>query len=285
MTADVDYDGGTRRSDLVMRISIAKLAAAALVIAASQGQVHAQSKADPEVAARIAILKDAVKDRKMARDEEAVEAIKHLGASYPKLASADQKKVVRAVTSALTTGRLRPPTRADVYLAASAALGQMGPGGSSQLHKVFTKKRFPNKPEWLFMRVELVRNIGNTKDRKMVKFLCDRISRTAHDKVLLAAGETMTNYADTDQKVREPIVKAMIAKLGALEAAKSMQVLRADTPQSLAILNAGETLELIAAPYNATLKALTHQSFENGNDWQRWYNKNKTKPWRAEKQR
>lgn len=268
-----------------MRTSTATLAATLLIATLPLSPATAQKKADPETAARLATLKLAMKDKKMARDGEAVQALNELGGTFDRLGKTDAKKVVRAVTAAITRGRLRTPDRGDVYIAATAALAKMGPAGAVQMQMVFEKKRFPNKKEWVFMRADLVRNIGKTEDPKMIKFLCDRVSRTAHDQVLLAAGETLANYAEADQKTRDPIVKALISKLGALEAAKSMQVLRADTPQSLAILNAGNTLEVIAAPYNATLAKLTHQRFENGNDWQRWYNKHKNKKWLPSKER
>ena len=55
--------------------------------------------------------------------------------------------------------------------------------------------------------------------------------------------------------------------------------MRADTPQQLGALNAQATLDKITTPFNDTLHKLTHQKFANGHEWQRWYNKNKTKKW------
>lgn len=256
------------------------LVATSLAIGLILATAPAQSTTgDPTNAARLESLEDVMRDREMQKDAEGVQLLGEIGASYAELNKADGKRTVKAVGVVFMVGRLREPDQADLYKAAAAALAKMESAGARQLVKVFESKRIPNKEPWAFMRAELVRRIGETKDPKMIKFLCERIARTPYDEVLLAAGETLANYAEVDQKLRDPIVKGMIGKLGALESAASMTVLRADTPQQLGTLNAKATLDKITAPWNSTLSQLTHEKFANGHEWQHWYNKNKNKKW------
>ena len=262
-----------------MRQTSRTFIATLLVAGLASTAVHAQ-KGDPANAARLASLKDVMKDRKMEKDAQGVQLLGEIGASYDKLNKADRKKAVKAVGAVFSTGKLRSPEKAQIYTAAAAALAKMEKPGAKTLQKIYDSKRIPNKKPWAFMRADLVRRIGDTKDAGMIKFLCDRVSRSSFDEELVAAGATLGNYADLDQKKRNPIVKAMIGKLGALESAASMTVLRADTPQQLGTLNAQETLRKIRDPWNNTLRRLTDHRFDTGHDWQRWYNKNKNKKWK-----
>ncbi len=240
---------------------------------------------EPPIAASLATLEEVMRDPGAARDAEGVVALGELGAAYAELDKAERKKAVTAVASVLAKGKLRLPEQPELYKAAAAALAKMGEAGARQLVKAFEAKRFPNKEEWAPMRAWLVRCIGDTKDPGMIEFLCDQVSRSIYDEVLVAVGEAAASYADLDQRQRAPLVKAMIGKIGELEAAASMAVLRADTPQQLSTQNAKETLDKIAGPWNQSLRQLTQQSFENGTDWQRWYNKNKDKKWTSETER
>ena len=50
-------------------------------------------------------------------------------------------------------------------------------------------------------------------------------------------------------------------------------------PYNFGAEEAQKTLDAILAPWNASLSALTGQEFANGSDWQRWFNKNKSRNW------
>ena len=103
----------------------ATIAAALLATSFSLTPAAAQ-RGDPENAARLDALKTVMKDKKMSRDAEAVQVLGELGADFERLDKSDRKKVVRAVTAVLTSGRLRPPDKSDAYLAATFILTAIG---------------------------------------------------------------------------------------------------------------------------------------------------------------
>jgi hypothetical protein len=261
----------------------AKLALAACAVCAS---VAAQeppppAKPDPEIAASVDRLESAWKDRAMAHDDAAIAELQKLGkAAAAPLYKSDRRLVLSTTTAVLNKGKLRPSDACGIYEAAAEALVSFGADGAKALHTTYTRKRFPKKPEWARMRATLVSNIGKTRDLKMVDFLCERAKRAPEDEVLAAAGEALGNYQDADQKVRKKIVKALIAKLGGVEANASQAVVnQPGQPQNFGPQNAQQTLRAISGKWNASLQKLTGQPLKNGSDWQHWFNKNKTRDW------
>lgn len=239
----------------------------------------AAGKASGSLAERLQQLAAAAGDRAMSQDEEAVRLLGECPAAWVESDAADRKRIVKAVDAALNDGALRSADRTELYRAAIDALGRMEVDGARVLRRTYDRKRFPQKPEWSSMRALLVANIGRTKDRAMIDFLCERAARATEDEELAAAGEALGHHDDLPLAVRRDIVKTMITKYGGIEASASGNVLRADQPQTLDATNAKRTLEAIAGKWNATLAALTHQAFADANAWQRWYNKNKSANW------
>ncbi len=243
--------------------------------------VKKPTKPDPEIAVKIAELEKALKDRKMSLDEGAILIIDELGhRAEGQLYSSDRKKVVKIVSKALTSVRLRPPEKTGLYRSAATALGKAGKNGAKALHAAYTKKYFPMKKEWTHMRANLLLNLGKIADPGMVKFLCDRAGRSFEDEVLAAAGDALGSYKDSDQKVRKEIAKALIIKLGGLEASLANNTINIPgRPQNFSGANVKRTIEVIGPTWNATLTSLTGHSLASGSSWTRWWNKNKRKDW------
>ncbi len=270
------YNAPTMRTSRIIACAAAVGWLAVLPLAAQDG---ACTTPEIDVEQDLDELKAALRDRKMEQDDRAVLAIRRLAEAYDELDSGDQKKVLKAVAKTFTTGKLRPPETA-LYRATADALAAMSDAGARQLMRVHDGKRFPSKPEWLSTRAFLLRKLGETKTDLASDYLTERVAREHQDIELAAAGEALRHFAHVDERKRKEIVKAIVGKLGGLEASASQQAIPdPNSPQYLANAAAQRTLNAVKRPWIETLQALTGESFANGTQWQQWYNKNKSRRW------
>ncbi len=253
------------------------LGAALLLAAATLAQPPAAAP-DPELDKWLARLDDALADKRMQRDADAVLVLQQLAAAYERgLDAPSRRKVANAAASALTKGKLRTPD-APLYPAAATALSRMGGDGAKALQRAYEAKRFPGKPEWAGVRAQLVLNLGRTRDPGAVEFLCERASRDRDDEVMAAAGETLGNYAEANQGVRKTIAKELITKLGEVETTANRPTANPAQP-SLESETASRTLRAIRTKWMTSIARLTGQRFDDGTEAQRWWNKNKERDW------
>ncbi len=249
-------------------------------VAASCGAVRAQDPdapkdGDKEVAAKVAVLKEVVQDKKFARDAEGLEAIdallKKIGAGVgPK----DKQAIVKSLDDVLSSGKLRPPENTGLYVGAAKALGYCGEPGAKVLKEAYTNKRYPEKKPWVPLREHLLRELGRTKDESMVKFLCDEARRSPEPALQAAAGEALGNFEESDEKIRKEIVKELLIKYGELaELASQMG------SANIEAQNARDRLAALSDKWNTTLGKLTRQNLHKFGEWQTWYNKNKNEKW------
>ena len=230
--------------------------------------------ADPDVPAKLKLLKEVGKDKKFARDAEGVGIIDVLMQKQDKgLNAKDQKAIVKGLDALLSKDRLRPADKAQLYMATAEALGRHGSNGAKALKSAYEKKRFPDKPEWVPLREKLLVNVGRTKDEKMVKFLLDEARRSPEAALQAAAGKALGNYGESNQKLRREIVSGLIIKWGSLKEAASQ------LGTNVIAQNARDRLAAVDGPWNDTMKGLTGQDFDTFIKWQAWYNKHKNDKW------
>jgi hypothetical protein len=229
---------------------------------------------DKEVAAQLAVLKEAHADKKFANDARGVEAIdKLLIKTKAGIDPKDQQMVVKALESVLTTGKLRPHDATQLYVGAAHALGYMGADGAKVLKESYAGKRYPDRPEWVPLREQFLKNLGRTKDESMVKYLVDQATRSPEPALMAAAGEALGNFEESKEALRKEVVRDLLVKYGSLsEMANNLGT-------NIEAQNAQERLAAIKGKWNATLGRLTKQNFDAFRDWQSWHNKNKDKPW------
>ena len=231
---------------------------------------------DPEVAAKIKTLKEAVADKKFARDAEAVKLIDELlmklqAGADPK----DQKEVVKAFDFVLNKSpKLRPADNAALYNGVVAALGGCGADGAKALKDAFEGKRFPDKTEWVPLREQMLKNVGKTKDDSMVKFLLDEARRSPEAALQKAAGEALGNFGEAKEAVRKDIVNQLLVTYGELSQ-KAGEL----GSSNVEAQNARDRLAAITKDWNDTLGKLTGQAFDKFLDWLSWYNKHKGESW------
>jgi hypothetical protein len=229
---------------------------------------------DKEVTEKIAVLKEVVADRKMARDDEGLKAIDTLlQKSQAGVDPKDQTAIVKALENVLTNGKLRPHDKTELYVGAAFALGNCGAEGAKVLKDAYANKRYPEKPDWVPFREQLLKNAGRTKDEAMVKFLTNEAVRSPEAALSAAAGEALGNFDESKEAVRKEIVSEMIRKYGDLHE-KASQI-----GTSIDAQNAQDRLAVIQDKWTATLAKLTRQNFTTFRDWQTWHNKNKGAAW------
>lgn len=229
---------------------------------------------DQEVADKIALLKEVVADKKFARDAEGLAAIDVLlQKSKQGVLPKDQQAIVKAYEHVLTQGKERPHDKTELYVGAAAALGYCGKDGAKVLKAAYQNKRFPEKPDWIRLREQFLKNLGRTKDESLIKFLCQEARHNHAAALMAAAGEALGNFEDSKEAVRKEIASELMVRYGELAE------LASQLGTNVEAQNAQDRLAAIQDKWNATLGKLTRQSYGTFREWQTWYNKHKNQAW------
>jgi hypothetical protein len=230
---------------------------------------------DKEVAEKIATLKECILDKKCARDAEGVNVVDFLLQKLQggTLEAKDKAAVVKVFGEVFTGGKVRPHDQTSLYAAAATALGYCGADGAKILKAAYgNKPRFPEKPDWVPFREQLLKYLGRTKDETMVKFLVNEACNNHEAALQKAAGEALGNFEGSKEAIRKEVVADLLVRYGELNQ------LANETP-SIDQQNASDRLSTIKGPWFETLGKLTGKSFDKYNEWQQWYNKHKGQPW------
>jgi hypothetical protein len=220
-------------------------------------------------------LKTMLLDRKMDEDFRAINLIQQLAKDAAKRHPKDADRIVKALAAVFRTGKLRPPDQAHVYREAADALAQYGPEGAKELQKAIADERLSGR-DYVSVRVSMLTALGRSKDDKQVEFLLQQALRSPDDDVMAAAGEALGNFTALPIKQRREVVKDLVGRYGEWHMkATQPDPTNPNAPIDFGPQNARQTLNKIEGKWNATLRALTGQSFGNAPDWQRWLNKNK----------
>jgi hypothetical protein len=245
-----------------------------LLVPGLRAQEEEQKQPDKEVAAKVAELKEVANDKDGAKDDEGLKLIDFLLQKWQEgLHEKDQKAIVKVLDDLLNKSKLRKPDQTQLYDGAAAALGSFGKQGSKPLKDAYTRKRFPDKPEWVPLRERLLKNLGRTKDESLVDFLVDEARRNHEAALQGAAGEALGNFEESKESIRKEIVNGLLIRYGELSEAASHNNNHIDSN------NARERLAAIADKWNTTLSKLTRQNFTTFGEWQTWHNKNRNAPW------
>lgn len=230
---------------------------------------------DKEVAEKLATLKEVVADRKFARDPEGVQVVDFLLQKLQggTLEAKDKAAVVKGFAEVFTGGKVRPADNTGLYYASAMALGYCGADGAKVLKAAYNDKRFPEKPLWVPLREQLLKNLGRTKDESHVKFLTNEARRHPEAALQAAAGEALGNFEDSKEAIRKDIVSELLVTYGELNQ------LANEGGMNINSQNATDRLATIKDKWNTTLAKLTNQNFDRFTDWQSWHNKHKNQPW------
>lgn len=230
---------------------------------------------DPALPDQLKELKSMLADRKMDEDFRAIGLIQQLAKDADKRHPKDADKIVKALAGVYRTGKVRPPDQAHVYREAADALAQYGPEGGKELQKAIVDERVKGR-EFVPVRAHMLAALGRSKDDKQVTFLLEQALRSPDDDIMAAAGEALGNFTALPLKPRRELVKDLVSRYGEWHMkATQPEPTDPNAPIDFTPQNARRTLGKIEGRWNATLQALTGQTFTSAPDWQRWLNKNK----------
>jgi hypothetical protein len=164
---------------------------------------------------------------------------------------------------------------ARLFKAVIVALGKTGRVGSKYLAGAFKDKKRFGKKQWLSLRVEMLRNLGKTKDPAYIKFLTDEALRNIENSLMAAAGEALGEYADADLKTRKIIGKDLIKKFCNIYENANANLDSGDLQRK----TWEDRYKAVMDPWNTSLQKITKQNLRHPSDWLRFYNKNKAKNW------
>ena len=248
----------------------------ALAPAATAQPKPAAAKPDPLVKEKLNEFKKLIKDRKGARDEEAIKVIDGLLTDFDKLHPKDKKSFAKALYDPLSNPRIkRDPRNSKLLKASIMALGKTGSDGSLYLAKAFKNKKKFGKKEWDSLRAAMLKSLGKTKDIKQVKFLTDVALKDIHDSLMAAAGAALGEFEGATLKLRKDIAKDLIKKFSNVYENANLNLNTGDLQRK----TWEDRLKAVSDPWNTALQKLTKQALRHPNDWQKFYNKNKAKNW------
>ncbi len=161
----------------------------ALSLAAS-APAQRPTELDPEIPAQLKELRDAVMDRRMEFDGEAIRILEALKAKHDLgMHERDERRVIDGVARVFVQGRLRDPERTDLYVLAAEFLADCGQLGARQLLKAYESSRIKSR-EYAELRAEILVNLGKTKEPALIELFLKESRISPDNEVLAAAGAT-----------------------------------------------------------------------------------------------
>ena len=203
------------------------------------------------------------------QDREAIAAIDDLLSEFKKSGPKDRAAIVKGLEKCFSVKR--KPTEEGVpdnklFIAAAAALGQMGPESVKTLSGLINHKDHRSD---LQLQRELILSLGKTKEDSGQKTLTDLLTNKDAT-IQAAAAEALANFeakpSDQRKEIFEALLKELMSVHGQVEADVNDTIAR-------------ERYDVIAAPIITTLQRLSGQKIFEPNEWQRFWNKSKRDPW------
>lgn len=248
---------------------------------------------------RDAALKDELKsyqsilraknNRKGERDHEAIAVMKKVIGRFDKLVEKDRRVVIKALSDTFRNARRTAKTD-RVYRAAVQSLGKTGKLGASPLRKLFKNPRIAKgsgaeRKSFHPLRANILRELGKCQDGRTWEFLLDIALRNAEsDSFLAAAGEALGDFEKKDERLRKQIAHKLIREFSRIHGIANSRIGGVD-PQDLQTPTFRRRFRTIKNPWNKSLQRLTKQELSDPNEWQRFWNKEKDRPWRVDSYR
>jgi hypothetical protein len=215
-----------------------------------------------------ASLKDARSVKAEVREAAAgklVEAIDQLTASYAALPADRQKPVVAAITKIFS---VRTPDEENrIYIAAAAALSEMGEAGEAGLLKAMKVSHLEKRIE---VQATLLEALGRHCNEKHVDLFVKTLLK-AETQLVVAAIKSLGEYRESDGKVRKRIAEALVKEYARTNSAEVAAKGKDEV--------ARQRLLDLEVPMNVALEMVTLQRFESAPEWEKWFNDNRNKNW------
>lgn len=223
----------------------------------------------PEVKAKLDELAAHVK-AKGEKDAEAIGAIDQLLQEFASSGPKDRAAIVKGLADCFDAKRPKeleegiPDDR--LYKAAATALGTMGPESVKVLVPLIGDKAHRKNQS---LQVTLTLALGKTKSLEATKTLLTLLKHK--DPPMQAAGaESLANYSDAPEATRKLLFEELLNTM-------MDQYTRKETNPT--DQEAQQRWNTISGPLIETLQRLSGHGESNPDQWLRWWNDNKRKPW------
>lgn len=193
--------------------------------------------------------------------------------SYNKIASKDQASVIKTMKKAYDL-KLQPDEKKFLQSNA-AALSSMGKKGVDTLLYALKSKAIKPRDRsdpadvqaCLELETFIIESLGYSKEASALKPL---LKLLWHDKgeIIKATCDALSRYNESSLKQRKMIVEEMIKVYTKIDNEVRAEPKRPELRERLVLTEGG---------FVAALQKLTPARHETAEDWQRWYNKNKSK--------
>jgi HEAT repeat protein len=234
-------------------------------VAAAAGGLAGDAAAQVTVDDRITSLAELVKKKS---DDQATVVIDGLAQAFAGMADEEKKKAVAALEKCL--GARREEGDDKLFESVVAAFANCGELGQKATLKSLKAANVDKRPGVLSAAL---RSLGFHKNPANVKTLVDYLVHN-EPRVVAAAADALSNYADQPEKTRKPIVEELVKNYSQFaSAATNAQASNKEKGQ------AQERLNVVEKSFQGALQKLTGQEFKDAPAAQKWFNDNKNKKW------
>jgi HEAT repeats len=194
-----------------------------------------------------------------------VESIDKLLIEYKNIPADRQKAAVATLGKVFQTKT--PDDSNRIYIAAAAALSEMGPDGEAAILKAMKVQHLEKRIE---VQATLIRALGKHHDEKQIDFLTKLLLKD-NNEIVKAAIEALGEYRESDAKVRKKITEALVREYAKTYSADFLAKGKDEVWH--------DRLLAIEVPMNQSLEMLTLQRLQTAPEWEKWFNDNRNKPW------
>ena len=202
-------------------------------------------------------------------DAQAIQIIERLSTEFKRSGPKDKKTIIAEITRAMRVKRrtARDGTRLrQIFLVGAKTLGELAPNSVDSLVRLASDR---NHKEDYEVRVAILTALGKTKDKKGVKVLTKELDEF-QARVQAGAAEALGQFTQLDHKGRKAIFEDLLKLLMSAQAANQSD------PNSS---TSADRWRRVSGPCQRSMAKLSGANAGSANNWQRWWNKNKTRNW------
>ncbi|MEO0480245.1 MAG: hypothetical protein AAF196_12260 [Planctomycetota bacterium] len=259
---------------LLRKDLISLLTALAVFAPAAFGQDPDEEKEpDPEIEEKLDTFKEAISDKKMKRDSEAIALIDELLQKGPDYHPKDRQDIIKGFKNVFSR-KARKPDQPELYIATVVALGELGGDDAARVLQQVYGLRLFKEEEWQSMRERILEQVGKCTSLRTVEFLLDETGNNDIDGIKRAAGRALRHFDEAEFKTRRDIFEELLTKYGEITAVARSSA----DPNNATVRKFKRTLSAVSDGWNTTLGAMSGQEFRTAEDWYEWFNDHKNKP-------
>jgi len=225
-------------------------------------------------------------------DTKIVEALDLLLLDFRRYDEKQQKEVIKAISKIF---KIRTQENEDrIYIAAAACLSdirpepdqesqdqelpeeesetaarmsEMGSQAAKEIKSAMNVKHLEKRGD---VQVVLIEALGKHRNEKDIEFFV-KLMRSNEDKIVVAAINSLSQFRDSKPDVRKEIAEELVKQYANTNNLNNKE--KGKNPVFK------DRFYAIEVPMNEALAAITLQSFQSPEEWEKWYNDNRNKRW------